>query len=88
MNEHRAKKRSAAQPREQPEQQAHTHTEQQARNNRKIKRGVLAFMHDVSWQPPKPERQLSAKIKESPDKQEKSPQQQEGAPEFAKRIHG
>src|SRR5208283_4800640 len=52
---------SPAQSRKQPEQQCQSHAQYNARDNREIKRGVLAFMHDVAGQASQAKRQSASK---------------------------
>src|SRR5258708_35980234 len=61
---------SSAETGDEPQDQAESHTEQNAGGQWKIKRGVLAFMNDVTGQVAQPERKLSAKIKKCADKRE------------------
>src|SRR6267378_1050183 len=57
---------SSAETGDEPQDQAESHTEQNAGGQWKIKRGVLVFMNDITGQAAQPERKLSAKIKNAP----------------------
>ena len=44
-------------------------------------------MDDIAWEATKRERKFSAKVKKSANKDEESAENEEGAAEFAKRVH-
>jgi len=63
--------------------QAESHTEQNAGGEWKIKRGVLAFMNDITGQAAQPERKLSAKIKKCADERENARNKEQCPSEFS-----
>jgi hypothetical protein len=65
---------STAQAGDEPQNQAEADAEQDAGRQRKVKRGVLAFMDNVAWQAAQAERELSAKIEKCADKRENTGQ--------------
>jgi hypothetical protein len=73
--------------RQQPQEQAEPHAENNAGHNRKIKRGVLAFVDDVSRQTSQTKWQFPAKIEERTKENEQAAQHQQHASEFARGIH-
>src|SRR5258708_15882064 len=78
---------SSAETGDEPQDQAESHTEQNAGGQWKIKRGVLAFMNDVTGQVAQPERKLSAKIKKCADKRENARNKEQCPSEFSQWIH-
>jgi hypothetical protein len=48
---------------------------------------VFAVMDDIAWEATKTERRFSSKVKKSANKDEESAENEEGAAEFAKRVH-
>ena len=48
---------------------------------------MFAAMDDIAWEATKTERKFSAKVKKSANKDEESAENEEGAAEFAKRVH-
>jgi len=63
---------STAQARDEPQNQAEADAEQDAGRQRKVKRGVLAFMDNVAGQAAQTERELSAKIEKPADEHKKA----------------
>jgi hypothetical protein len=73
--------------REEPEEQRETGAEQEAGNDREIKRGVFAAMDDVAGEAAEAEREFSAEIKKSTQNDEKSTENENSAAEFANGVH-
>jgi len=78
---------SAPESRDQPQDQAQPHAQEKAGNDRKVKRAVLALMHNVSRQSPHSKWQLAPKAKEGTQQYKQSPKRQKNAPQLTKRIH-
>jgi hypothetical protein len=73
--------------REEPQEQAESDAEQDAGRQRKIKRGVLAFVDNVAWQTAESEGELPAKIKEGANQCEQRRHNKQRPAEFAKWFH-
>ena len=73
--------------REEPEEQRECGAEEEAGDDGKVERGVFAAVDDVAGKFSQAERELCAKVKKSANKDEESAENEEGAAEFAKRVH-
>jgi hypothetical protein len=78
----------ASEAREQPEKEREHNADKQARDNRKVERGVLATVNDVSGKLSKAQRKLGSEVKQRTHKNEERPEDQKDAPKFTKGIHG
>jgi hypothetical protein len=78
---------STTQAGDEPQQQAKSYAEQNAGRQWKVKRGVLAFVHNVAGQAAEPEGELSAKIKERANQCEQRRHNKQRPAEFAKWFH-
>jgi hypothetical protein len=78
---------SAAQVREEPEQEGQDDADDQARHDWKVERRVLAAMNDIAGQAAKAKRQARSEIKRGSDGNANRPKNQEGPSEFAERVH-
>jgi hypothetical protein len=72
---------------EEPEKQGQADTEEKAGDDRKVKGGVFATMHDVSREAAEAEGELGAEVENGADEDEESAKEKERAAEFAKGIH-
>jgi hypothetical protein len=70
-----------------PEEEREHDTYDEAGNDGKVERGVFAAVNDVAGQFSQAKGELTAKIEESTDKNQKAAKKEEGAAEFAKRVH-
>jgi hypothetical protein len=73
--------------RNEPEEEREHDTYDKASNDGKVERGVFAAVNDVARQFSQAEGEFAAKIEESTDKNQKAAEKEEGAAEFAERIH-
>jgi hypothetical protein len=73
--------------RNEPEEEREHNTDDKARNDGKVERGVFIAVNDVAGQFPQAEGEFAAKIEESTDKNQKAAKKEERAAEFAKRVH-
>ena len=71
-----------------PEEEREGHAEKQAGDDREVESGAFAAMDDVAGQPAEVKRKFPAEIKKSAQNDEKSPENEDGAAEFAKGVHG
>jgi hypothetical protein len=55
---------------DEPQEQAKSDAQQDAGRQGKVKRGVLAFVHNIAGQAAQPEREFAAKIKEGANQRE------------------
>jgi hypothetical protein len=81
------RQRSAAEVRNEPEQERQRSAEKEAGNDRKIEGVVFAAMDDVAGKSSQAEGEFAAKVKKSTNKDEESAKNEEGAAKFAKRVH-
>ena len=72
---------------EEPEKERENEAQNEAGENREIKSGVFAAVHDVSGEAAKPQRELSAEVQKSAYDNKEAAKNEKGAAEFAKRIH-
>jgi hypothetical protein len=70
-----------------PEQQSQSRAEKQARDDRKVERGVFAAMDDIAGEPAEAEREFSAEVQQRANDDEESPENEDCAAEFANRVH-
>lgn len=73
--------------REQPEKEREHNADEQARDDRKVERGVLAVVNDVAGKLSQTQGKLGAKVKYRAQEDEKRPEDEEHAAKFTKRIH-
>jgi hypothetical protein len=73
---------------DQPENQAEAGAQNNAGRNRKVKRGVFAFVNNVAGQSAQPKWQFAAEKKESAYKNQQSSGNQESPAKFAESFHG
>jgi hypothetical protein len=78
---------SAPEVREEPEQDRQNDTDDKARDDRKVKRCVLAAMDNIPGQAAKAERQSRSEIKENSNDGADSAKDQKGPSEFAEWVH-
>jgi hypothetical protein len=79
--------RSSAEVGEEPEKQAQADTEEKAGDDRKVKGGVFATMHDISGEAAETEGELGAEVENGAEEDEECAQEKERAAEFAKGVH-
>jgi hypothetical protein len=72
---------------EEPEKEREDGAQEQAGNNRKVESGVSTAMDDVAGKLSKTKGELTTKVKEGADEREQPRQEEEGAAEFAERVH-
>ena len=72
---------------EEPEKQREKGAEKQAGNDGKVESSVFAAMDDVAGQSSKTKGELAAKVEENADERKQPAQEEEGAAEFAERLH-
>ena len=72
---------------QEPEEKRDRGAEQEAGDDWKIKRGVLAAMDDVAGEPAEAQRKLSAEVQKSANDGEEDAENKERAAKFAKGVH-
>jgi hypothetical protein len=70
-----------------PEEERKTEAEKETGDDREVEGGVFAAVDDVAGEAAEAQRKFSAKVKKSADKDGESAENEEGAAEFAKRVH-
>jgi hypothetical protein len=70
-----------------PEEERKTEAEKEAGDDREVEGGVFAAVDDVAGEAAEAQREFSAEVKHSTDKDEEAAENEEGAAEFAKRVH-
>jgi hypothetical protein len=78
---------SAAKTREEPEEERDGCAEHKAGDDREIEGRVFAPMNDVAGQPAETEWKPAAEVEKDTDKDAEGAENEEGAAEFAKRVH-
>ncbi len=78
---------SAAEVREEPEDERKGETENDTGDDREIKRGVFAAVDDVAGEFTEAEGKLAAEIKQRADDSEERSEDEKGAAKFAEGIH-
>jgi len=78
---------SAAEAGEKPKEKRKAEAEDQASDDRKVERGALAAMDDVTWEASQAEGQFAAKKEKCANENDKASEEEERAAEFAERIH-
>jgi hypothetical protein len=73
--------------RQEPEEQRERGAEQEACNDREIKRGVFAAMNDVARETAEAQGKFPAEVKKSADNREQGTKEEKSPAEFAKRFH-
>jgi hypothetical protein len=74
--------------REQPEKEREHNADKEARNNRKVERGVLAAVNNVAGKLSQSEREPGAEVEQGAQKNEGGAEDQKDAAKFTKGIHG
>jgi len=72
---------------EQPEEERKTEAEEETGDDREVEGGVFAAMDDVAREAAEAQREFSAEVKQSADKDKKGAENEEGAAELAEGIH-
>lgn len=73
--------------RDQPEEKGQRDAEKKTSDDRKVKRGVFATVHDVAGQFSLAEWELVAEIEKGAEKNEKSAEEEKRAAEFTQGLH-
>jgi len=73
--------------RNEPEEQGKGDAQEQARDDRKVKRGVFAAVHEVAGQSSQAEGQLVPKIKKNTNQDEEPSHEDKRPAKFAERVH-
>jgi hypothetical protein len=79
--------RSSAEVGKEPQKQAQADTEEKAGDDRKVKGGVFATMHDVSGEAAETEGELGAEAENGAEEDQESAEEKERAAELAKGVH-
>lgn len=72
---------------EEPEKKRKDRAEEQAGDDGKVESSVFAAMDNVAGKFSKTKGELAAKIEESTDERKQPTQEEQGAAEFAERVH-
>jgi hypothetical protein len=70
-----------------PEEERKTEAEEEAGDDREVESGVFAEVDDVAGKAAEAQREFSAEVKQSTDKDQEGAENEEGAAEFAEGIH-
>jgi hypothetical protein len=70
-----------------PEEEREGGAEDEARDDREVEGGVFAAMEDVSREAAEAQRKFSAQAEKCADEDEEGSENEEGAAEFAERVH-
>jgi hypothetical protein len=73
---------------DEPEEERVSGADEEAGDNGKVKRGVLAAVDDVPGKPSEAEREFASEIENSADKDHEAADEEKRASEFAERVHG
>jgi hypothetical protein len=73
---------------EEPEDEREGGAEQEAGDDREIEGGVFAAMNDVAGKAAESEGELSTEVEKGAEEDKQGANEEEGAAEFAKGIHG
>jgi hypothetical protein len=73
---------------EEPKQERETEAENEAGDDGEVEGGVFSPVDDVAGEAAEAQREFSAKVKQSADKDQEGADNEEGAAEFAEGIHG
>ena len=72
---------------EEPEQKGKNGAEDEAGDDREIKCGVFAAVHDISGKPSEAKGEFAAEIEKSADEDKETAKKEQSAAEITKRIH-
>jgi len=72
---------------EEPEEQRKAKAEEEASDDGKVERSMLAAMDDVSGKFAEAERQSRVEIQNCAENKQQAPEEEQGAAKFAERIH-
>jgi len=81
------RRQSAAEAGEEPEEERECNAEEEASDDGKVERGVLAAVDDVAGEAAQAEGELVTEVKKSAKKNEESSEEEKRAAEFAERVH-
>jgi hypothetical protein len=70
-----------------PEKEREGGAEYEAGDDGKVESGVFAAMDDIARETAEAQREFSAEVKQSADKDEESAENEDGAAQFAKGVH-
>jgi hypothetical protein len=70
-----------------PEEERKTEAEEEAGDDGEVEGGVFAAVDDVAGEAAEAQREFSAEVKQSADKNQEGAENEEGAAEFAEGIH-
>jgi len=72
---------------DQPEEEREGGAEEETRDDGEVEGGVFAAMDDVAGEAAEAEGEFASDVKKGADRDEESAENEEGAAEFAKRVH-
>ena len=70
-----------------PKEERKTEAEEEAGDDREVKPGAFAAVDDVAGEAAKAQREFSAEVQQSADKDQEGAENEKGAAEFAEGIH-
>jgi hypothetical protein len=72
---------------DEPEEERNAEAEDETSDNRKVKRGVCAAVDDVAGKAAEAQGKFSAEVEKSANEDEEATEEEQGAAEFAERVH-
>jgi hypothetical protein len=70
-----------------PEEERNAEAEDNAGDDRKVKRGVFAAVDDVAGKAAEAQGKFSAEVEKSANEHQEATEEEQGAAEFAQRVH-